>query len=224
MRGKLGAAGQARPDGETKVENKEHILPVDERTALARAGVRLLVEFCRRNELPEPEVVAMEPACWPHNVCAYYRPTTIRICLPMCAKIGRGGRAWSYPAYIVDRTPYGVLLHELGHHVDVFRSANPNSRRGIGDWSAQVARRMLEANEKPLTSYAPDASEVFAEAFRLFATNPELLRAVRPVAFAALSEKLRPLGDTPWQKVLEGAPERTLLAARNHVDRAVRLR
>src|SRR6266542_543457 len=52
------------------------------------------------------------------GVCAYYRDGEIEIWVQSCAAIGRVGRQWSYPGYVVDRTPYGVLAHALGHHVD----------------------------------------------------------------------------------------------------------
>lgn len=172
---------------------------------LAR-GQDLIARFCAANDLELPEVRLADPAQWAFNVCAYYRPTYIDISVKHCAGVGYAGMQWSFPGHSVDRTPYGVLAHELGHHVDVTRSTRKNRYRG--DFS--IAMR-AEVGEAPLTSYCPDDGEWFAEMFRLFVTNPDLLRELRPQTHAALlARSFKPVFADTWRDRLDGAPERTI--------------
>lgn len=55
-----------------------------------------------------------------------------------------------------------------------------------------------------ITSYAPNAMEWFAEIFRLFVTNPDLLKLIRPKAYKAILDSgLKPSTDMVYQEVLE---------------------
>lgn len=186
------------------------------KVALASSGQRVMETFCRTNNLPSPEVRDVDPTQWAYDVCAFYRPTYIAICLARCAAIGTAGRAWSYPGYTVDRTPYGVLQHELGHHVDVQRS----TRRGnyYGDFGMRVR---AVAGEKPITSYCPNDAEWFAEMFRVFVTNPDLLRLVRPRTHRELRATFTPVFEDTWRERLKDAPARTITAAERHVEKAL---
>ena len=147
------------------------------------------------------------------KTCAYYRSDTITICLPVCGRLGLGGPAWSWPGHAVDRTPYGVVAHELGHHVDMLLSSERDRYRG--DFSQRI--RSASPKEAPLTGYCPDAGEWFAEMFRLFVTNPHLLLALRPSTYSNLLDAgLRPAHPfRSWDRELaaNGAPERTIRAA-----------
>lgn len=89
----------------------------DERYGLYLKGRERVTAFCQANQIKPPRIVESDD---PQNFaqCAYYRDGVIYIHVPSCAQIGRAGRQWSYPGYSVDRTPFGVLAHELGHHVD----------------------------------------------------------------------------------------------------------
>lgn len=182
---------------------------------LLEAGSALLGEFCEANKLEAPPVERYEPDSWRfRHTCAYYRPVGIHICVARCAGEGRAARAWSFPGYTVDRTPFGVLQHELGHHVDYQLS----ERRGsyFGDFS--IAMRS-STGEAKLTNYCPNDAEWFAEMFRLFVTNSDLLKAIRPKTHSELRYHFKPVVDEPWRKVLEarGAPERTIAAAANKI-------
>src|SRR5579872_1179671 len=97
---------------------------------LFNEGVVLITAFCAANELTLPTVEIVPANEWDFKECAYYRPTYIKICIDKCARIGTEGREWSYPGYTVDRTPYGVLAHEIGHHADVTRSKTKRSYYG----------------------------------------------------------------------------------------------
>lgn len=178
---------------------------------LLDSGKLMLQAFCALNELSEPEV--KEPAeRWGFDACAYYRKDVINIDVTRCATIGVAGMAWSYPGYSVDRTPYGVIAHELGHHADYVKS----TKRGpyYGDFSVVMR---TDVDEKPLTSYCPNDAEWFAEMFRLFVTNPDFLRLLRPRTHAALMQHFKPLFSDTWRDRLRNAPERTINAAERKV-------
>jgi hypothetical protein len=173
-------------------------------------GRRLVARWCSLNGVEPPEVVEYPGRRARFGACAYYRSGEIHVWREACAAIGRGGRCWSYPGYVVDRTPYGVLAHELGHHVD---RAHGAGRIAGPEWRAETA-------EKPLTGYCPNDNEWFAELFRLYVTNPDLLRLLRPRVFVLLAERWpRQAEARPWVEVLAGA-DRQIRAAENKIRRA----
>lgn len=144
------------------------------------------------------------------GVCAYYRSGEIEIWVNACAGVGLAGRQWSYPGYVVDRTPFGVLAHELGHHVD--------RQHGPAGGTLSHLWRALDA--APLTGYCPNDNEWFAELFRLFVTNPDLLRAVRPkIADLFFKEWPRMVERRTWREVLADSA-RHIAAATNKIRRA----
>jgi hypothetical protein len=180
---------------------------------LYSAGRVRLERWCHGNNVPPPSIEETdEPKRF--GVCAYYRDSVIYISVGACAAIGRAGRAWSYPGYVVDRTPYGVLAHELGHHVD----------RAHGVGGGVVSHAWRERTKAPaLTGYCPNDNEWFAELFRLYVTNPDLLKALRPSVYALMFERWpRHVDWRPWIQVLADAPERHVAAARNKVAAAER--
>lgn len=189
--------------------------PSTTRQYLFRDGVDLIEEFCEANTLIVPEVRPTKPQRWRFSACAYYRPTYIAIAVERCATPGRAGRAWSWPGYVIDRTPYGVLAHELGHHIDYRFSKEKGSY--YGDFSRKLR---VSTQEKNITSYCPNDAEWFAEIFRLFVTNSDLLRAYRPRTYSALRERLTPVRDAPWEQVLKDAPDRTIEQARKKIASA----
>lgn len=163
------------------------------RAELYDRGVALLGIFCNRNRIPYPAIEPIARDDWYFDACAFYRPDKVSICIDKCANIGTAGRQWSYPGYTVDRTPYGVLQHELGHHVDVLNS----ERRGPywGDFSVGIRK---EAGEEQISSYCPNDGEWFAEMFRVFVTNPDLLRIIRPRTYAILVRRFEPVFADSW--------------------------
>jgi hypothetical protein len=161
---------------------------------LFQCGVARMQAWCALNSITPPRVeVTGEPELF--GTCAYYRDAVIYISIPACAAIGRAGRAWSYPGHTVDRTPFGVIQHELGHHVDMAHGARP----GLFGSSWRQ-----ETGEKEISSYCPNDNEWFAEMFRLFVTNPMLLQALRPRTFAKMAA-WRSVETRPWERVLAGA-------------------
>ncbi len=178
------------------------------RKELLQKGQRHISDWCASNGILAPDVEIQSGESI-FGVCAYYRSNRIFIWTESCARIGRVGRQWSYPGYVVDRTPYGVLAHELAHHVD--------SASGAAGGSLSHAWFSLTGAE-PLTSYAPNTNEWFAEIFRLFVTNPDLLSLLRPHCYQLMNTKWKSVETRPWEVVLQGA-ERNINAARNKIKR-----
>lgn len=182
-------------------------------------GMELINRFCELNNFDMPDVnFYTDREQRLIKVCGYYRPQyptkagyfpNINVCLAKCAAVGFAGTAWSAPGYIVDRTPCGVLAHELGHHVDWCRGTVKDTY-----WSDYSTTVRAKAAEQQLTNYCPNDAEWFAEMMRLFITNPDLLRQHRPRTFDVLTgDGLKPVIDEPWFERLIDAPERTVVAA-----------
>jgi len=186
-----------------------------DKAQLLGTGAELARTFCDANGLPLPPIEVYEASRWRFaSTCAYYRPQRIHIAPTKCAHIGTGGMAWSYPGYIIDRTPYGVIQHELGHHVDYLMSGAKGSYGG--DFSVAMRR---DVREPKITNYCPNDWEWFAEIFRLFVTNSDLLRLLRPRAYDAIvTAGFMPVVARPWQEVLRAAPLRTQEQAAKRVD------
>lgn len=165
------------------------------------------------------------------NSCAFYRPSLGRtskepiICImpDKCSKIGKFARFWSYPGYVIDRTPYGVIQHELSHHIDYHLSFFSGS---IGleykkSYKFICSAMRIKTGEEKLTNYCPNDGEWFAEICRLFITNPDLLKRLRPKSYdEIISLGIKPCEDRPWEEVLEDAPERTKEQTRIKIERS----
>lgn len=176
---------------------------------LLASGVALVKAFCERNGLETPGLQVYSSTEWRFDsVCAYYRPVCIHIALSRCAHPGTAGASWSWPGYVIDRTPHGVMAHELGHHVDHALSSVKGAYGG--DFSVKLRAR---TGEPKLTNYCPNDWEWFAEIFRLFVTNPDLLERLRPKTHAELSRELDIVETREWFEVLDGAPARTIAQA-----------
>lgn len=168
-------------------------------------------KFCEKNSVSSPEITLYSLNDWFFSpICAYYRPTQIHICLDLCSlpALETQVRKWSYPGSTSDKTPYGVIQHELGHHID----------RLLGDvkgsyWSEFSSELRKLTKEKPLTSYCPNDAEWFAEIFRLFITNPDLLRLIRPKTYSELRNLYTPVSNLSWRIQLgENVPPRIFSA------------
>jgi hypothetical protein len=178
------------------------------RARLLDEGYALLVKWCDLNGVSIPEVKRWYTDA-PFDACAYYRGGVINIWPNECASIGTNVRQWSYPGYVIDRTPYGVLQHELGHHADQAY----NYRGGIysQDWRK-------ETGEAAITGYCTNDMEWFAEIFRLFVTNPDLLAKLRPRTFTKLINQWPQRAENRrWEQVLFTAPERWIRATQNKI-------
>lgn len=131
------------------------VVVMNTREEMFREGSVVLNRWCELNKIKPPaiETINRESPYFDRiNTCAFYRPHTIRIMVEKCASKGYGGRAWSWPGYTVDRTPYGVLQHELGHHVDNhFFDGNHSDAKNYG---GVFSKRIYDqSGEPPLTGY-----------------------------------------------------------------------
>lgn len=194
------------------------------RAELYELGLRRVREFCRANSLPVPATAAFAKDEWKFGVCAYYHPDTpaarewtrpgISICLEHCSGLcgETPSRHWTWPGSTTDREPFGVVCHELGHHADYLTGDKK------GSYFSDYGPRLMELSGEPAVSSYGDENpaEWFAEAFRLFAANPGLLRQLRPKTFKLISEKFTPVGTLDWLKALgSNVPARVVRTLRN---------
>lgn len=180
-------------------------------------GVKIASEFLKRNDIDLPNFKARslctDRAPSGSYGCGVYLPRfkSVLVNPYACATPAKGTpRQWSFPGYTPDRTPVGVVCHEVGHFVDDYLdypSAKP-------EWSKATKGSRV-------SSYEPNSSEAFAESMRLFITNPAMLNAVAPRRFAYLADTLRLLArpgvtaDPLAQLVNWGATPAILHAASN---------
>ncbi len=114
------------------------------------------------------------------------------------------------PGSFEDHSALGVLCHEVGHHVDYALNPRAYSRSKVSGFSVAID------DEDEVSRGEFNVHESFAEAIRLFITNPDLLRLGRPIRWEQLvvNLRLRPLHQERWTTVLQKAPK--------YVHRAVR--
>lgn len=185
-----------------------------------------ILQWCTLNNVIPPRVEESgDPELF--GTCAYYRDGVIHISVKACAAIGVAGPTWSYPGYCVDRTPYGVLAHELGHHVD--EAEGTRGGRYSKDWFVEIcggnidqAVRYAEEIQRnsavePISGYHDNVLEWFAEMFRLFVTNPNLLLCLRPALHAKMARQWPVQAEERyWPTVLAGS-QRHVRAAENKI-------
>jgi hypothetical protein len=88
--------------------------------------------------------------------------------------------------------------------------------RYSGDYSRNL---MKLSGEDPITSYAPNHAEWFAEIFRLFVTNHALLKLLRPKAYSLIVQKWKPISSPDWVEALgTDVPSRILLNLRKKIQ------
>lgn len=190
---------------------------ITSKEGLYNRAVSRLKLFCEINKkLKTPQVRLVAKQNWNWDACAYYRPTEgIVGCIALMAKTATEPivRNWNWPGNTTDRTPYGVIAHELGHHADWSSSI---TRGGYtGNFSAEMR---LASGEKPISSYCPNDGEWFAEMFRLFITNAALLKILRPRTYDLLVKRWRKVGGDDWEKELGGnCPARIVENLRNKI-------
>lgn len=116
--------------------------------------------------------------------------------------------SWSYPGAITDRSPYGTVLHHLGIYLLKLK----------GDrWTNEVIGQY-----RPISSSLQgDSRGRFYEAFRLFVSNPALLKELRPDTYESFLKKVPPKSATEtdrlhlcsWEHLLLGIPKQGLIAS-----------
>jgi len=166
---------------------------------LYNRGVSRVTAFCEANDLLVPSISWCPRESWEVGACAYYRKDMIHICLEECARPATeyAVRNWNWPGSSVDREPYGVLCHELGHHVDYHASENKGPY--YGEYGGTICE---QSGEQPISGYHPNDSEWFAEMFRLFVTNHALLYELRPRTWDLLTKRWQPVSGDDWRAEL----------------------
>lgn len=193
------------------------------------AGLQLCRSFLEENFLPLPEYI---PGRAPRAINKWQN---IGLCLgsriwvdidltnrPAFTK----GRMWSWPGYKTDRTASGVLAHETGHFIN-WLIDNASFRDGqnkqietnwlYSRWSVAVRQ------EKPVSGYEPTLGEAFAEAMRLYISNPNLLEAARPQRYYLIRHELglHHGVEGSWQDVLKDAPLHIRQASANFAKETI---
>jgi hypothetical protein len=135
--------------------------------------------------------------------------TAVALNLSACLRASRfrmfGNGRWvsQAPGSFEDYTPYGVFCHEVGHHVDYSLHSKGHSKR------CGLFLSLVEEEEE-VSGFEYNVQESFAEAIRLFVTNPDLLRVGRPLRWDYLTKvlRLKPLHAAPWRRVLSLSAKR----------------
>jgi hypothetical protein len=145
-------------------------------------GCEYTQRWLEANQLHAPGYRVGRLAAKPHGSygCGYYsaQHKMVLVDPAACAVPAKGAaRQWSFPAYAIDRTPVGVVAHEVGHHVDA-AMGYPSSAQ---EWQHPLIER------EHISGYEPNASERWAETLRLFILNPALLRRWRPRRYSYLT-------------------------------------
>lgn len=123
----------------------------------------------------------------------------------------KNNQRWSWPGYKDDWTPYGWLALGTARHVIYTREL----ATFIPDLSM----------EPPVCADEPTDQEAVAQAIRLFITNPDLLRAGRPMRYWYLREqlKLEPVETRRWERVLTGCDKMMLAQAYRWIEHGNRV-
>lgn len=171
-------------------------------------GKDLIFSFCDLNDIRKPKVTEFDKHS---QYFGFYqdRSRNLFVNIKKCVKpVNTPGFRWSYTGYKCDLTPAGVMAHELGHYVDELLK-HPSKKI-----------RNLVGNESHVTSYEiGNRYEIFAEAFRLFILNPDLLKKARPKRYHFFTSYcgLQPIILNNWDTVLTHAHDKLKLAAKNFV-------
>jgi hypothetical protein len=170
-------------------------------------GKSIVEAFCDFNEIKVPAFV--EDNKLNANGMYYWGKHRLLYNIKRCrTPINVPGFAWSYTGYKSDMTVAGVLAHEFGHYIDdIHKNPSKRIKKAIG-------------TESCVTSYEPNLYEIFAEAFRVFVLNPNLLQIGRPRRYNYFIELgLKPVVLDDWEYVLGNAHPKIISAAKSWLKR-----
>lgn len=173
------------------------------------AATQKIREFCDKNSVKQPRIEAVKTRLLPKTLSRdlmglyVYNTQKIKVYADNCLITGDSrldlSKTWSFPGYKTDLSLYGVLAHEVGHHLD-------NLLRLRDVWRAHIASYDKMLNEQPVSAYAcTSVYEDIAESIRLLITNPDLLRILRPMRHTILTVELdlQIIEPRSWREVLE---------------------
>lgn len=142
------------------------------------SAVKILDAYCTLNGIQRPSFSEVSLPGGSRGEYRYYHDYGLVIVDAAAC----GWYWWSKPGNKADVTEFGVMAHELGHHVHY--TLMGGFRMGIKRW-------MTGPRHKSITSYAKsNTGEQIAEAHRLFVLNPNLLRELSPASYTFFTEKL----------------------------------
>jgi hypothetical protein len=173
-------------------------------------GIELIEEFSEVNGLRLPKIYTVYGSTGFYGIIYPKGKNEIHINMTACRPaVKTPGYDWTFPGYIQDLTPYGILAHEFGHYIsDVlgkkFRKNFFNMKRIEPDVTSSDSRGL---------------DERMAEAARLFITNPDLLKKGRPVRYNLLREHYEPIVKNKWTTVLVNAHPKIITAAERWIKK-----
>lgn len=160
------------------------------RRVLFNSGINLINEFSLLNDIPK--VAVRVKGNIDKRLKGYYydNDSTIHVILENCSRINP---MYSFPGFTSNATAQGVVVHEYGHYLT-------SSRFKLFKESLNAIKKRI--NESCITSYCPDTKEWFAEQLKLFITNPDLLKLIRPNTYKEFCKYWKPLDKGTYMEVL----------------------
>lgn len=189
---------------------------IESKDELLKIGEAVILEFCNINNIKFPNIYIQKtmPGTFDHNLYGYYKYSYNKRKKFIMLNINNlkiptrnPGYSWSYPGYVIDATPFGILCHEFGHYITCH---NKKLRK---DFS------FIKNLEAPVSSREYNLDERMAEAVRLFLTNPQLLKKGRPKRYKILSDYFNPVITSRWKTVLKNADLKFITATENWINK-----
>lgn len=181
---------------------------------LAEIGIKYVKEFCDLNKISYPKFV-IDKNTFQEDCCGGYGNKTIYVYIKACSnEFDIPGYGWSHRHYFVDREPCGVIAHEFGHYIhDIMTNKE----------------LVLPSENVLITNYEiVNHHERFAETFKLFLLNPNLLKEFAPQRYKVLIEKLKlkPIFTETWMELMEknNMHPKHIKAAQNKLKNAIKAR
>lgn len=174
-------------------ENNKDIYTNKYFKVLFNDGVSIINDFLKLNNMKNI-IVKIEPKERSFDgYCGWqdFNTNIVHIIIEKCARINL---MYSYPNFTSNRTPQGVLIHEFGHLITA-----PKYR----PWNGSNKTIKDKVKEKCISSYAPNSNEWVAEQLKLFITNPDLLKILRPKTYNEFSKYWKPLNRGLYKEVLK---------------------
>lgn len=172
-------------------------------------GIELMESFCEHNGIKIPHVFinsGLGPSCYG----VFYYKNIIHLNMKLCKPpVKVPGYDWSFPGYIQDLTPYGILAHELGHYISDI----------LGKKFRKNFVNIKKIEENVTASDDRGLDEKMAEAARLFITNPDLLKRGRPHRYEIFKKHYDPIVNNRWRTILKHAHPKIHTAAERWIER-----
>lgn len=171
-------------------------------------GIDLIERFSEINGIKVPKIFINSSTVRAYGL--FYPNNVIHINMKLCRPpVKVPGYDWTFPGYIQDLTPYGILAHEFGHYIsDIL---GKRFRKNF------INIKKIEENVTATDDRGLD--EKMAEAARLFITNPDLLKRGRPHRYEIFSSYYQPVVRNRWKTVLTHAHPKIVNAAERWIER-----